>query len=288
MMSVFAWILGSVVFTSLLSLIGVISLSVGKRRLHSFLLLFVAFASGSLLAAAFIHLIPEAEAEIGSAASRAVLAGIIAFFIFEKFIHWHHCGKEECDVRPVAYLNLVADGIHNFIDGVIIAAAYMMNVPVGVVTTIAILLHEIPQEFGDFSVLIHSGMETRKALTYNFISATSAVLGALLGYFFLGSLESMIPYALAVAAGGFIYIATADLMPELHKHGSARRMVEQSAALILGVLVLMASFHAVDAGHSHGDWEVMSDDAHIHHQEGGTAFDQGHDSGGHGDSGHVR
>ncbi|MFH1402673.1 MAG: ZIP family metal transporter [Candidatus Altiarchaeota archaeon] len=238
----FLMILASVIAISILSLIGVLSLSIGKKRLHEFMIVFVAFASGTMLSASFLHLIPESIHEMGEEAMMFVLAGILLFFFIEKYIHWHHCGKEECHVRPVAYLNLVGDGLHNFIDGVIIAAAYMTSVKVGLVTTFAIALHEIPQEFGDFSILLHSGMETRKALTYNFISASTAVLGALAGFVFLSRIESWIPASISVAAGGFIYIATADLMPELHKHTEPGKMILQSLFLLLGVLMLAAVF----------------------------------------------
>lgn len=245
----FVYVLGSVVLISLLSFVGVLSLAVGKHRLHGLLLLLVAFASGSLLAAAFLHMIPETVHEIGEVSLSLVLAGILLFFFIEKFIHWHHCGKEECDIRPVAYLNLLGDGFHNFIDGVIIAAAFLASAPMGFLTTVAIALHEIPQEFGDFSILLHSGMSTRKALAYNFASASAAVLGAVLGYTFLSGLEHMIPYAIAAAAGGFIYIATADLFPELHKDKRAATVVMQSLALLAGVIVLAVAFQATP--HSH-------------------------------------
>ncbi|MFC2162133.1 ZIP family metal transporter [Candidatus Altiarchaeota archaeon] len=263
-MAVLPMILLSVLAISLLSFVGILSISIGKRRLQGFLLLFVAFASGSLLAAAFIHLLPEAYGEIGNASFTFVLAGIIMFFIFEKFIHWHHCGKEECHVRPAAYLNLVADAFHNLIDGIIISAAYLLDVQVGLVTTLAIALHEIPQEFGDFSVLIHSGMSTRKALAYNFLSAVTSVIGALIGYLFLSRIEAFIPYALAMACGGFIYIATADLMPELHKEYDMKKMIAQCVALVLGVLLLMISFSAISHVHEGGDRGHDTDDLGSH------------------------
>jgi len=236
-MPVFFYIFGSVLLVSFLSLVGAISLAIGKNSLQCCLAVFIAFASGTLLSAAFLHMLPEAIHEVGETAMMLVLVGVVTFFFLEKFIHWHHCGKQECVVHPVAHLNLIGDGLHNFIDGVIIAAAYLTSVHTGVVTTIAIALHEIPQEFGDFSILIHSGMTSRKALAYNFLSASAAIVGALMGYVFLKSIEAWIPYAVAVAAGGFIYIATADLMPQLHKETDAARLVAQSLALIAGVLV---------------------------------------------------
>jgi len=247
-MAVFMWILASVVGISLLSLVGLVGLSVGKPRLKKFLMFFVAFASGSLLATALAHMAPEAVHELGERAFSLVLWGILLFFFIENFIHWHHCGKHECHIRPVGYLNLIGDGLHNLIDGVIIAAAYMTSIEVGALTTIAIALHEIPQEFGDFSVLVHSGMSVRRALAYNFLSASAAIVGAVLGYVFLGGLEGYIPFVVALAAGGFIYIATADLMPELHKERDFERLVKQVTALLAGVVLI---YVATSVLHTH-------------------------------------
>ena len=236
-------ILASVFLVSAISLIGVISLAVGRNRLHAFLTICIAFASGTLLSAAFLHILPEAYEEIGAATPQMMLAGILLFFFIEKFIHWHHCGQEECHVRPAAYLNIIGDGVHNFVDGLIIAAAYLTNPQTGIVTTFAIVLHEIPQEFGDFSILLHSGMKVRKALAYNFLSATTAFAGAIAGYMSFTQIEMLIPYALAAAAGGFIYIATADLMPELHKENKPGMLLAQTIALLAGVLLMTTVAH---------------------------------------------
>jgi len=244
-MSHFIAVFLSVIVISIISFIGVLSLAIGKRLLKKALILFVAFASGSLLGAAFFHMAPEAVEELGSSGFSLLLAGILLFFVLEKFIHWHHCGKEDCDVRPVGYLNLLSDGLHNFIDGLIISAAYLTNFEVGLVTTVAIALHEIPQEFGDFSVLLHAGMSTRKALLYNFLSASMAIAGAFVGYVSLGAVESWIPYVLALAAGGFIYIATADLMPELHKETEFTKLFQQVVALFAGVVLIYAAFNVL-------------------------------------------
>ncbi|MBM3309323.1 MAG: ZIP family metal transporter [Candidatus Altiarchaeales archaeon] len=237
-LSVFLWILASVVLVSLLSLVGLVSLSLNRKLLSRVLILLVAFASGSMLAASFFHLIPEASERLEAEAFKLVLAGILVFFIIEKFIHWHHCGREECHVKPVGYLNLFGDGVHNFIDGVIIGASYLSSVELGLVTTFVIALHEIPQEFGDFAVLLHAGFKARKALFYNFLSATSAILGGILGFLFLPKIEPLIPSVIAFAAGGFTYIATADLMPELHKENRRSRMLEQTVALLAGILLI--------------------------------------------------
>ena len=231
-------ILATVILISLISLIGIVSLSLKKELLNRMLLMFVAFASGSMLAAAFFHLGPEAAEEIGSAAFTMILIGILIFFLIEKFIHWHHCNTGECEVHSVVHLNLLCDGLHNFIDGIIIAAGFLTSVPVGFITALAIALHEIPQEIGDFAVLVHGGLTTKKALLYNFISATTAILGAFVGYLYLTSLEHLIPYILGIAAGGFVYISTADLMPELHKERTVSRLFLHTVALLIGVVLI--------------------------------------------------
>lgn len=239
-MAVFVSILLSVLFISAISLVGVITLAFNKKLLDKLMLVFLAFTSGSLLGAVFFHMLPEAVESGGAKIFNLVLWGILGFFIIERFIHWHHCGKDECKVRPVAYLNLIGDGIHNFIDGVVIAAAYLTSIPTGIIATLAIAFHEIPQEFGDFCVLLHFGFTRKKALFYNFVSATMAIFGAVVGYLFLSGLKDVIPSVIAFASGGFIYIATADLMPELHAEGEFAKIIRQTLALLLGVAVMYA------------------------------------------------
>lgn len=237
-MAVLVNILLSVIFISVISLVGVITLAFNKKLLDKIMMLFLAFASGSLIGAVFFNLLPEAFESGGVEMFNLVLWGILGFFIIERFIHWHHCGQDECKVRPVAYLNLIGDGIHNFIDGIVIAAAYLISIPTGIIATLAIAFHEIPQEFGDFCVLLHFGFTKKKALFYNFISATMAIFGAVVGYLFLSDLEHVLPSVIAFASGGFIYIATADLMPELHAEGEFAKIIWQTLALLLGVAVM--------------------------------------------------
>ncbi len=234
----FFLILATVVLISLISLIGAVTLSLRKELLNRMMLMLVAFASGSMLAAAFFNLGPEAAEAIGTKAFTLILVGILVFFLIEKVIHWHHCTQGECDVHPVVHLNLLCDGVHNFIDGIIIAAGFLTSVQIGFITALAIALHEIPQEIGDFAILVHGGLTKKRALLYNFISATTAILGAFIGYLYLTSLEHLIPYILAIAAGGFVYIATADLMPELHKERTVSRLVLHTTALLIGVLLI--------------------------------------------------
>jgi zinc and cadmium transporter len=205
--------------------------------------LFMSIAVGALLGDAFIHLIPEAfeQAENPTVIGILVIVGIFSFFALEKFLHWHHHGEDAIHtVHPVGKLVLFSDGVHNFIDGVIIGASFLISIPVGIATTMAVILHEIPQEVGDFSVLLHAGYSKVQALWLNFVSALTALLG-LIVFFVVGStLENIMVYILPVAAGGFIYIALADLIPELHKTKKFSSSVSQLFAVIAGVAIMLS------------------------------------------------
>ncbi|KKW05343.1 MAG: hypothetical protein UY41_C0055G0006, partial [Candidatus Moranbacteria bacterium GW2011_GWE1_49_15] len=209
-MEVWFYTIASVLIVSVVSLIGVMTLSLGKNTLEKILILLVSFSAGTLLGDAFIHLIPESM-EGGNGA-----------VVLEKFIHWRHCHEAGCPEHSHALpsMILVGDGLHNFIDGMIIAASYLISIPVGIATTIAVLFHEIPQEIGDFGVLVHGGFSKTKALFYNFASASTSVLGAVLVLVASSYSENAEIFLVPFAAGGFIYIATADIIPELHKHKS--------------------------------------------------------------------
>ncbi len=234
-------ILTSVTAVSLIAFIGIFFAGMREERLNRVTMLLVGFASGTLIGGAFLHLLPEAI-ESGNDATTVffyVIAGIIVFFALEKFFYWRHCHERECPTHAFVYLNLIGDGIHNFIDGMIIAATYIVSsasgsYQLGFATTMAVILHEIPQELGDFGVLIYGGLNRKKALTFNFISAVTAVAGALLTYF-LAYLQSIETLLVPFAAGGFIYIAATDLMPELHKKGLARESLAQFIVILLGI-----------------------------------------------------
>lgn len=230
----------SVLAVSLISFIGVLGLS--ERILRKYLFLFISVAAGALLGDAFIHLIPESLAAGGGGPLPAVLviSGIILFFVVEKYLHWHHHGEDaESHVHPVGRLILFSDAIHNLLDGIIIAASFMVSVPVGLATTMAVILHEIPQEVGDFAVLVHAGYTRRRALLLNFLSGLCAVFGALL-FFLFASLSGLVEGVfLPVIAGGFIYIAIADIIPELQKTKDPRHSFFQLIALILGVAAML-------------------------------------------------
>jgi len=235
------WILLSTLLVSLISLVGIFFIAMKEQMFKRLLLLLVSFASGTLLGAAFLHLIPESLfpeplSAYNETAVIAMLVGILAFFLLEKFL-WRHCHERECPIHTFAYLNLLGDVVHNFIDGVVIAASFLASVPLGVTTTLAVVSHEIPQEIGDFSILIYGGLGKAKALSYNFLTATISVFAAALTYFFSAYFPSL-TYLLAFAAGGFIYIATTDLIPELHKEQGLSKSVAQFALLSLGMALM--------------------------------------------------
>lgn len=233
----------SVVAVSLISLIGITILSLREETMRKYMYLFVSLAVGALLGDAFIHLIPETFEHFTDplVPSLLVIGGILFFFILEKFMHWHHHGDDtdEGHVHPVGKLTLISDGVHNFIDGIIIGMSFMVNVPLGIATTVAVVLHEIPQEIGDFAVLLHAGYTRKRALWLNFLSALMAVLGTLAAFFIGGIGEGLIGWILPIAAGGFIYIAMTDLIPELHKSNKGGHSLYQLLTLFVGILLMI-------------------------------------------------
>ncbi|MBI4148674.1 ZIP family metal transporter [Candidatus Woesearchaeota archaeon] len=240
-MSVLWWILLFTFISSAISLVGVFLLSIRQNVLHKFLNNLVSFAAGALMAASFLELIPEAI-ELSGGESHGilafVLAGVLVFFVIEQFLLWSHCHHGRCEVHTFSYLILIGDGVHNFVDGVIIAASFIVDISVGITTSLAIIFHELPQEIGDFSVLLFSGLSRTRAIVYNFLSALTAFAGALLAYYFRDFVFAANQYLLALAAGGFIYIASADLLPELHKERMPIRSFMQFASLMAGVVLI--------------------------------------------------
>lgn len=232
-----------VVLVSLVSLVGVFTLSIKEEVIKKYIFLLVSLAVGALLGDAFIHLIPEAFETSKSplSISLLIIAGILVFFILEKFLHWHHHGDdaEEHAIHPVGKLVLLSDGVHNFIDGVIIGISFMASVPLGIATTLAVILHEIPQEIGDFAVLLHSGYTRKRALWLNFLSALTAVFGTLVAFMLGEAGVSFTNSILPLAAGGFIYIAMTDLIPELHKTKKLSHSFSQLISLIFGVVLMI-------------------------------------------------
>lgn len=239
----YVYALSGVVVVSLISLIGSFMILIKEEKLRSVLFVMVALSVGALFGDAMIHLLPEAFENSNSPVSISlyVLIGVLIFFVMEKFLHWkhhHHVEeKEDCTVaiEPFGYLSLISDGLHNFIDGVVIGVSFLVSIPVGIASTLAILLHEIPQEIGDLSLLLHAGFTRGRALFYNLISALFAILGTLVALS-LGDLAAdFTRFALPLAAGGFIYIAGSDLVPELHKVTDPKKSAVQFLAIVLGI-----------------------------------------------------
>lgn len=233
----------SVLIISLISLVGIFTLSINTKVLKKILLILVSFAAGSLLGDVFIHLIPEMVKNGGFSllASLFLLLGIMVFFVLEKILHWRHCHvpTSENHPHPVGLMNLVGDGLHNFIDGMIIAGAYIVNPALGVATTLAVVLHEIPQEIGDFGILIHAGYSRYKALWFNFISALTSFVGAITILIVGINIESITNFLIPFTAGGFTYIAMSDLIPQLHKQTGFGKTVLQLIFFLLGIGIMM-------------------------------------------------
>ena len=216
-----------------------VALMIKDKALQKIILLLVALSTGALMGGAFIHLIPEAIEEYpGTPVHDYVLIGFLMFFLIEKFLYWRHCHKGKCDVHTFAYMNLVGEAIHNFIDGLIIGTTFLVSIELGLITTFAIALHEIPQEIGDFGVLVHGGYKKKKALILNYLIATTVILGGVMGYYLSNIVESLIPLIIPIAAGGFIYIAASDLMPELRKETKLKKSLSSIALFIIGLLLM--------------------------------------------------
>lgn len=226
------------ILVSLLSLVGVLFLSLKEKILNQILLYLVAFSAGSLLGAAFLHLLPEAIESQKQNFGIAILAGFILFFIIEKFLHWHHCHKNQnCHhIKTLSYMNLVGDAVHNFIDGLLIAASFSVSFNLGFITTINLIFHEIPQEIGDFGVLIHGGFKKSKALLFNLISASTALLGTIIGLLISSKNETISAFLIPLAAGGFIYIAATDLIPELKE---SQKPIPIFFSFLAGILLML-------------------------------------------------
>lgn len=238
-MNILFWSIIATIIISLISLIGVFFLAIKADKLNKIVFLLVGFSAGALMGDAFIHLIPEGLEENREFFPLFILGGFCLFFILERVIRWRHCHKNgRCDTHSFTYLNLIGDALHNFIDGVVIVASFAFSFNLGLATSIAVVLHEIPQEIGDFSILLYGGFSKSKALLFNFLSALFALAGAVLGFLLVRNIAGAINPLLAITAGGFIYVAAADLVPELHKE-SRNRVATASFVFFLAGLALM-------------------------------------------------
>ena len=234
------WILISTFFISTIAFIGVLALMLKEELLQKILLLLMALSAGALMGGAFLHLMPESIEKFATYdVFIYILVGFILFFFIEKILHWRHCHIKKCSVHTFAYMNLFGDAVHNFIDGLIIAASFVVSIPLGIVTSLAVALHEIPQEIGDFGVLVYGGFKKNIALFWNFICALTAVFGGIFGYFLSNYTETSIMFLLPFAAGGFIYIAASDLIPEIRKETSIKKSLTIFGTFILGILFML-------------------------------------------------
>lgn len=253
MLKVILYTFLSVIIVSLISFVGAITLALKLEKIQNYLLVLVSLSAGSLFGDAFIHLLPQSVEKSGFTllVSLSVLGGVLLFFILEKLIHVHHQdisdSKKISDLHKSTHhhgyhlgiMNLLGDGIHNFIDGLIIAGSFLVSVPIGIATTIAVIFHEIPQEIGDFGVLLYSGISVKKALFFNFLSALTAVLGGIVGIIIGNSSALFVMVLLPFAAGGFLYIAGTNLIPELHKECGWKESILHFGALMLGIGIMV-------------------------------------------------
>ena len=238
-----SYALVSVVAVSLTSLLGIISISTNRIRIQHLMFVMVSLAVGAMLGDAFIHILPQSfqSADAPLPVSLYVLLGILLFFLLEKFLLWRHEHVPhygDC-IHPVGYVSLVADGLHNFIDGLLIGSSYLVSLPVGLATTLAVFLHEIPQEIGDFGVLLHAGFRPLQAVWLNFLSASLAILGAIAALATGEAVKSLPTVVLPMTAGGFIYIAGSDLVPELHKEREPIKSLIQLLAIGVGIGLML-------------------------------------------------
>ncbi len=247
-MPLILWILLSIVLASIGAIIGASFVLVMKdKRRNALIPSFVSYATGTLLGSAFLGMIPKALHHASYlSVSAMILVGIILFFLLEKLVIWRHCHKEDCETHTRAGpLILIGDAFHNFVDGVVIATAFLSDIRLGIVTSIAVIAHEIPQEMGDFAILLQSGYTRQKALLYNFISAISSLPGAVIAYYYLKTEQVVVPFVLAISAASFIYIALADLIPGLHRTIDFKKSVVQLSLILAGIgtIALFALHH---------------------------------------------
>ncbi|MFH1387504.1 MAG: ZIP family metal transporter [bacterium] len=236
---ILGWIIVSTLIISLLSLAGVLTLALKDQVLKQILLMLVGFSAGALAGGAFLHLLPESlETLKPGEAFVYTLIGFSLFFLMERLLYWRHCHEGKCDVHNFTYLNLFGDGVHNFIDGLVIAASFIVSIPLGIATSIAVASHEIPQELGDFGVLVYGGFSKGRALFYNLLSALTAVLGGVIGFYLSSIIAGLAAALLPITAGGFIYIAASDLIPELHKEKDNNKANQAFVLFILGILFM--------------------------------------------------
>ncbi len=229
--------------SSLISLVGRSVAFLGEAKFRHYIQYAISLAVGVLLGVVFLDVLPEALEMSGEPRGVLlwVLGGFVFFFILERLLLVYHCHEGQCPVHVFGYLSLLGDAIHNFIDGIIIALAFFVDIKLGILTALAVVLHEIPQEMSDFLVLLHAGFSRARAMFYNFLIALTAVLGAVLTYIFSDAIQGFIAPALAIVAGNFLYIAAVDLVPELHEAEHSRKktaVLTQFLFIVFGILII--------------------------------------------------
>ena len=241
-MSIASYIIISAFFVSLISLIGIILVPIKLEKLKKILIYFVGFSAGALFGGAFFHLLPEIVEKVGFTffVSFLIMVGIILFFIFEKIIHWHHnlIPFEKEHAHPLTMMSLIGGGFHNFLDGLVIGASFLVNIPAGIAITTAIAVHKVPKEIGWFGILVYGGFSKFKAIMFNFISSLLTIVGAIVSLIAGNYLENIQFFIIPIAVGGFIYLAGSDLIPELHKELSLKKSILQLLTIIIGLLVM--------------------------------------------------
>ena len=246
---IFFSILGSVGAIAAASLFVVLGEKIQKKLVPALL----SFATGTLLTAAFLGLIPESIESVMEPhlITTIILGGILFFFFLEKFLIWRNCQNNACEVHAHAPgpLVLIGDAFHNFTDGIVIAAAFLTDFNIGLAASITIIMHEIPQETGDFAILIHNGMSNKKAFLYNILSSSSTIPSAIISYFILDVFETLVPIFLALSAASFIYIALSDLTPQLHEHTETREIIKQIFLIAFGIALM--TLILLLGGHNH-------------------------------------
>lgn len=238
-MSILPWIIMATLVNGLTAFAGAVTLWMNEKTFRRAIFFLVAFSAGSLFSGALFHLAAESlEALNEQVVFLLMISGFSLFFIVERFLWWHHCHEDECDVHPVSYLVLIGDSVHNFIDGAVIAASFFVSIQFGILTTALVLVHELPQELGDFAILVHGGFSRARALFFNFLSQIICVAGGILTYY-IGAIGEHTVFILPFAAGGFLYISASDLVPELHREPNRARSMGSFAFFMIGVLIMV-------------------------------------------------
>ncbi len=268
-MSAFWWILLGGVAMSCIALVGSVTLILPERVFDKLVLPLVALSAGTLIGGAFFHLMPAAVAGSGGELTPWVwcMVGFGSFFVLEQFLQWHHCHKPPGDHRaPLGWLILIADGVHNFIGGLAVAGAFLVDIRLGMVAWLAAAAHEVPQELGDFGILLHGGWSKRQALLFNLLSGLTFLVGGLVAYGLSAELD--VSFLIPLGAGSFIYIAAVDLVPEINRSGSGRRAAVHFSAFVLGV-VLLWGVHELFPQHDRQPQQEITGGEHGHDHGGG-------------------